>query len=230
MTIRFLTVFICALLAFQSGSAQITDTIPPGKDTVPAAVRTDSVKRAAVTQPKEPVKDSARLAIEAMPRKAAIRSAILPGLGQIYNGRLWWIKVPVIYGGLGTLAGIYAWNQNNYKTFLTEAQYRLEHNQQPQDPRFVNIDYEGIIRIKDSYRRDRDLTIIGMVGFYALNIIEAYVDAKFFRFDVSEDLALKVTPSMQMAPSAYAYNPAATPTLKFSLSLGKPVRRFGLSH
>ncbi|HEY0896895.1 MAG TPA: DUF5683 domain-containing protein [Sphingobacteriaceae bacterium] len=229
MIIRFLTVFICALLIFQSGSAQITDSIPAAKDTVPV-VKRDTVKRGVVTQPKEPVKDSARLAIEAMPRKAAIRSAILPGLGQIYNGGLWWIKVPVIYGGLGTLAGIYSWNQNNYKTFLTEAQYRLEHNQQPQDPRFVNIDYEGIIRIKDAYRRDRDLTIIGMVGFYALNIIEAYVDAKFFRFDVSEDLALKVTPSLQATPSAYAYTPTATPTLKFSLSLGKPVKRFGLTH
>ncbi len=229
MIIRFLTVFFSALLIFQSGSAQITDTIPTAKDTVPV-IRRDTVRRAAVAQPKAPVKDSARLAIEAMPRKAAIRSAILPGLGQIYNGGLWWIKVPVIYGGLGTLAGIYSWNQNNYKTFLTEAQYRLEHNQQPQDPRFVNIDYEGIIRIKDAYRRDRDLTIIGMVGFYALNIIEAYVDAKFFRFDVSEDLALKVTPSLQTAQSAYAYTPTATPTLKFSLSLGKPVKRFGLSH
>lgn len=227
MTIRFLTVIVGVLLTFETGFAQITDTIARAKDTIPVS-RADTVTRAIVTKPAGPVKDSARLAIEAMPRKAAIRSAILPGLGQIYNGGLWWIKVPVIYGGLGTLAGIYAWNQNNYKTFLAEAQYRQANNRQPQDPRYVFIDYEGIIRIKDSYRRDRDLTLIGMVGFYALNIIEAYVDAKFFRFDVSEDLALKVTPSVQMAPSAYAYRPSATPTLKFSLSLGKPVTRFGL--
>jgi hypothetical protein len=229
MAFRFLTVLVCYLFAFNSGTAQITDTIPAAKDTVPVLKR-DTVKRPTITRQETPVKDSARLAIEAMPRKAAIRSAILPGLGQIYNGGLWWIKVPVIYGGLGTLAGIYAWNQNNYKIFLNEAQYRLENNRQPLDPRFVDIDYEGIVRIKDSYRRDRDLTIIGMVGFYALNIIEAYVDAKFFRFDVSEDLALKITPSLQTAPSAYAYSPLATPTLKFSLSLGKPVRRTGLSH
>lgn len=228
MVFRLYTIILFFFVALQPVAAQITDTIPAVRDTVPV-VKADTAKVKAAQQ-KGPVKDSVRLAIEAMPRKAAIRSAILPGLGQIYNGGLWWIKVPVIYGGLGTLVGIYAWNQNNYKTFLTEAQYRLEHNRQPGDPRYAFIDYEGIIRIKDAYRRDRDLTIIGIAGFYALNIIEAYVDAKFFRFDVSEDLSLKVTPSMQMYPSGYAYNPSATPTLKFSLSLGKPVKKFGLSH
>jgi len=227
MVFRVLTVFVFVLFTFQSVTAQVTDTVP--KDTVPV-VRTDTVKRAVITQPKGPVKDSARLAIEAMPRKAAIRSAILPGLGQIYNGGLWWIKVPVIYGGFGALGAVYAWNQNNYKTFLREAQYRQANNFQPQDPRYARFTYEGIVKIKDIYRRDRDLTIIGMAGLYALNIIEAYVDAKFFRFDVSEDLSLNVAPSMQMQPSAYAMNATAVPTLKFSLSLGKPVKRFGLSH
>lgn len=216
MTFRRLTVFVLLQLLSVVAFGQIQDTI----------IKADTVK---IKPAETPVKDSLRLAIEAMPRKAALRSAIIPGWGQYYNKGLWWIKVPVIYGGLGTLAGIYMWNQDNYKRFLHEAQFRQANPTQRQNPDLAGYDNTAIIQIKDIYRRDRDLTIIGFAGWYALNVIEAYVDAKFFRFDISEDLSLKVTPSMQPRPFSYA-SISAIPTLKFSLSLhsGKK-NQFGLS-
>lgn len=161
------------------------------------------------------VKDSARLAVEARPRIAGRRSAILPGLGQIYNKR-WW-KVPLVYGGFVGIGLVYEFNQRQYKIFLKEAQYRQE------DPDKANPDWapysdEGIIGIKDDYRRSRDLSILAGLAFYAVQIIDAYVDAKFFRFDVSNDLSLKIDPLIQTGTIYNTMAPSKT-TLGVSLKL-----------
>lgn len=158
------------------------------------------------------VKDSARLAIEAMPRIAAKRSAIVPGLGQIYNKR-WW-KVPLVYGGFVGIGLVYEFNQRQYKIFLREAQYRQE-DPKKANPLWKPYTNDGIIRIKDDYRRTRDLSLLAGVAFYAVQIIDAYIDAKFFRFDVSNDLSLKVDPFIQ---SGQIYN-ASAPTIGFRVKL-----------
>lgn len=161
------------------------------------------------------VKDSARLAIEKMPRKAAIRSAILPGLGQLYNRR-WW-KVPLVYGGFVAIGLIYEFNQRYYHEFLGEAQYRFE-NRKPKDPRYAPYSDEGIIAAKDYYRRNRDLSILGGIAFHAVQIIDAYVDAKFFRYDIGDELSLRIQPSViRTQPFIHAYTPVAGIKLKLSL-------------
>jgi len=187
-----------------------------------AQIATDTTTRKSVplattgTKKDSVVKDSARLAIERMPRQAAIRSAILPGLGQVYNKR-WW-KVPLIYGGFVTLGVVYNFNQQNYKKFLGEVQYRQANKDAPLDPQYTNVSTEGLIRVKDQYRRDRDLTIIGSVGFYAINIIDAYIDAKFFRFDISEELSIQTRPSLIQSPTMHA-SQSIQPGLTFKISL-----------
>jgi hypothetical protein len=158
------------------------------------------------------VKDSARLALEKMPRIAAIRSGVLPGLGQIYNKR-WW-KVPVIYGGFVMLGLAYDFNQRYYREFLAEVRYRSENQQQPKNPLYAGYSFEGIVRVKDNFRRNRDLSILGFVGLHAINIIDAYVDAKFFRFDVSNDLSLRIDPSIERTQYASQFN-----IIKINLSL-----------
>jgi hypothetical protein len=52
-----------------------------------------------------------------------------------------------------------------------------------------------LTRFKDYYRRQRDRTVIWIVAFYTLNIIDAAVDAHLYEFDVGEDLGLSVSPS-----------------------------------
>lgn len=167
----------------------------------------------------KPTKDAARLALERMPRRATVRSLIIPGLGQITNKR-WW-KVPLIYGGLLLFIDSYNSNNDSYHAFLKEAQYRAEHNGTP-DP--TNTTYNrypdnGIITNKDLYRRNRDLCILGIVSVYAANVIDAYIDAKFFRFDISDKLSLRVSPTLQTSPQIAAYGEMPNPAIKISLSL-----------
>lgn len=206
------------VLVAASAGAQNRDSLlkPDTVRTKPAV--TSPVKNAPV------VKSAARLELEKMPRRAAIRSAIIPGWGQLTNRR-WW-KVPLVYGGFVGIALVYDFNQTNYKIFLKEAQNRQFNEQNPKAaPRPVNPAYQtlstnGIITIKDSYRRDRDLTILGGLAFYAVTIIDAYVDAKFFRFDINDELALQVQPSFQNSqPGRAGGLPVAS--VKLSLSLSK---------
>ncbi|WP_276348331.1 DUF5683 domain-containing protein [Daejeonella sp. JGW-45] len=194
--------FLC-LSAQTEAFAQNTDSIPSKKATG-QQVTSDGV-----------VKDSARLADEARPRIAARRSAIVPGLGQIYNKR-WW-KVPLVYGGFVGIGLVYEFNQRYYKIFLKEAQYRQD-DPTKANPDWVGYSNEGIIGIKDDYRRSRDLSILAGVAFYAVQIIDAYVDAKFFRFDVSNDLSLKVDPFIQPGTIYNAHTPSAT-TVGFRVKL-----------
>lgn len=174
--------------------------------------------KADTTQTAKPagvVKDSARLVIEKMPSKAARASAILPGLGQIKNKR-WW-KVPLIYGGFASFVLAYRDNDQQYHYFLNEVQYRLANNQNPGNPELAGYTFEGLVRIKDNFRRNRELSIIGGVVVYAVNIIDAYVDAKFFRFDISDQLTMQLRPGLQAPNSFNAFKPAPALTLKLSL-------------
>lgn len=207
MIIRSIFLYTITCFFTFSAGAQVIDTAIVTKDTTAAGVK-----------PAGPVKDSIRLAIEAMPKKAVIRSAVLPGLGQYYNKGLWWLKVPVIYGGFVGFGLAINFNQSQYKIFLKEAQYR-QLNKKPQNPLYRNYPDAGIITIKDGYRRNRDLSILGAFGVYAINVIEAYVDAKFFRFNIDDDLGFNITPSVQeqSQPGYAAFK--VLPAIKVSLSL-----------
>ena len=209
---------VIALISGTCAMAQERDSIVPKQDTVKPLVKPAPAKTAPV------VKTAARIELEKMPGRAALRSAIIPGWGQLTNRR-WW-KVPLVYGGWVGIALVYDFNQTNYKIFLTEAQDREFNSQNPKEPQrpvraeFQRYPLSGIITIKDGYRRNRDLTILGGVAFYAVTIIDAYVDAKFFRFDISDELALKVTPALQAQPPTNAFA-ATVPAVKVSLSFSK---------
>lgn len=186
------------------------------KKSTKGSAKTDSLSKEPRSVETGPLKDSVRLRLEKMPKKAAWGSAMLPGLGQVYNKR-WW-KVPLIYGGFAAFVVAYQDNNKQYHTFLSEVQYRLANNMIPGNPDYAAYSFEGLVKIKDNFRRNKELSIIGGVVVYAVNIIDAYVDAKFFRFDISENLTLKLKPSLQTNPAGmHAY--ALQPGLKLSLGL-----------
>lgn len=153
------------------------------------------------------------------PRKATIYSAILPGLGQVYNKKYW--KVPLIYIGFGTIGYFINWNNENYQLFRIGYQHLTDGNPETQDylkieavrrnnydldnPNQFNNLRTALSRQQDYYRRNRDLLIISLVGFYGLNIIDASVDAHLFDFDIGDDLTLKWEPSMMNFDNNFVY-------------------------
>lgn len=203
------TLLFIIIMCFSAQSkvfSQNTDSIPSRKEK-------NKVKTEATAN--EPLKDSARIAVEARPRIAVRKSAILPGLGQVYNKR-WW-KVPLVYGGFVGVGLVFEFNQRQYKVFLKEAQFRELNPGKTQNPLYAPYSREGIISIKDSYRRNRDLSILAGIGFYAIQLIDAYVDAKFFRFDVSDSLSFKIEPLIQNGTISNAS--ASVPEVGFRLKV-----------
>lgn len=145
--------------------------------------------------------------------KSVWLAAVVPGLGQIYNRQYW--KVPIIYAGaLGLAYGI-TWNDKLYVDYrkgyvdLMDSDPNTNYFQYLL-PEGVVLDssnssyYTKVIKTKlDNYRRNRDLCIIATAVFYLLTIVDAYVDAQMFDYDISPDLSLEVLPTVIPASSSY---------------------------
>ena len=140
------------------------------------------------------------------PKRALWLAVVLPGAGQIYNRKYW--KLPIVYGGF--VGCIYAmqWNNQMYHDY-SQAYIDLVDN----DPstqsynQFLHLGteinsrnaerYKSLFKKrKDYYRRYRDLSFFILVGVYGLSIIDAYVDASLSEFDISDDLSLRVEPTV----------------------------------
>ena len=158
--------------------------------------------------------------------KKAVLMALVPGLGQIYNRKFW--KLPIVYGGLMGCMYAVTWNNRNYQDYSTANKDIMIDAEEPNRPveefhtswqDFLGIGYDPkewvtntnfqtqLKNRKDYYRRYRDLSIIITVGVYALSIIDAYVDAQLFDFDISPDLSMHWEPSVtpQTAYSSRSY-------------------------
>lgn len=123
-------------------------------------------------------------------RIATVMSAVLPGAGQAYNKKYW--KIPIIYAGLGGFGYMLFANQERYEFYGSKL--RAENDNDPNTINDTGYDSDNLLRIKNKYRKDRDLGIIGCAIIYALNILDANVDAHLRTFDVSDNLSLQVKP------------------------------------
>jgi hypothetical protein len=127
------------------------------------------------------------------PGMVALQSALVPGLGQISNGKLHIIKVPVIYAGFAVCGYFINYNNKEYQNFRKAYTARINGDTTSYQD-YKNFSTERLLFYRESFRQDRDLTIIITVGIYAANILDAYVFAHLKDFDVSENLALHVKP------------------------------------
>ncbi|MDG2173249.1 MAG: hypothetical protein EVA44_01865 [Flavobacteriales bacterium] len=125
------------------------------------------------------------------PAKAAFYSAVLPGLGQVYNKKYW--KVPIVYGALA--GGVYYFNKNNNLYHKYRDAYKRRLAGFTDDEFYGNgsvpaISNDGLIRAQKSLKRNKELSILVTIGIYALNIIDANVDAHLLQYNLDDNLSL----------------------------------------
>lgn len=147
------------------------------------------------------------------PGKAAIFSAVLPGLGQAYNHKYW--KIPIIYVCLGTITYFIITNGQQFNTFQAAAVYAQ--NNGGVDPNYANYSEANLVSARDYYHRFRDLSIIGGVLIYVLNIVDAEVDAQLFSFNVNDDLSMRISPSINSYATTYGIGIAPSLSLRLSI-------------
>lgn len=141
------------------------------------------------------------------PVKVVWMAAIIPGYGQIMNKKYW--KLPLVYGGFLGCAYALTMNSTRYQTYKTA--YRDIIDTDPSTNSFITIiprgytiesyggigGYTNILKTgQENYRRYRDLSIIASIGYYALTIVDAYVDAQLYDFDISPDLSMRFQPAL----------------------------------
>jgi Family of unknown function (DUF5683) len=216
----FFIFFFAGIFFTIRGSAQQKDTILVKQLSDSALEKEDNIYKGK----KSPTStDSLQEAQRKRYRRATIYSAILPGAGQVYNKKYW--KVPIVYAALGIPAYFFFYN----KSWYNKCQYALTVtiNGSPPDsvaavapalqPFVATDDVNGIITYRDSFRKDQDYSVLFFLLFYALNIVDATVDAHLKDFNVSSDLSFRMKPMFIPGP-----NPTAGITLAFDIHKPRP--------
>lgn len=142
------------------------------------------------------------------PAKATFYSAVVPGLGQIYNKQYW--KVPIVYAALGTGIYFYASNNRLYNDYRDAYKRRLAGYN---DDQFPTLDKYRLIRAQKFYQKNRDLSLLITLGIYILNIVDANVSAHLLQFNVDENLSLR--PNIYQNPVDYKQNLGLTLSYSF---------------
>lgn len=151
------------------------------------------------------------------PKVATFRSAVLPGWGQAYNKKYW--KIPIVYGALGTTAGIFFFNIKTYNNARKAVIYLSDKdtsNDRMVAPDLQAYSLESIRQYRNIIRQNIDYSVLVFLAFWALNVVDATVDAHLKAFDVSSDISLKIKPGYN-----YSTNSGGI-SLVFSFSDKKP--------
>lgn len=146
-------------------------------------------------------------------RKATLLSAVLPGAGQVYNRKVW--KVPVLYAGFAGLGYLIYFNQKKYTEFEDALLIRYDGNPDTEDAYADVYTDDNLRTLSDFYRRNRDLSVMGLTLLYVLNIIDAHVDAHLFNFNMDDDLSLHWQPELPINPRNGTLTPGVQLTLRF---------------
>lgn len=129
------------------------------------------------------------------PRKATIRSAIIPGWGQAYNKKYW--KIPIVYAALGTCAGFFIYNRSEY--IAARDAYRYKMDADPSNDvligrKFIPVDPEAVRQYRIAVRQNVDYSVLAFLICWGLNVVDATVDGHLKSFEVNEKLSLHINP------------------------------------
>ena len=168
----------------------------------------------------------AKIKFKPEPLRATMLAVAFPGLGQIYNRKYW--KIPLVYLGFGGLIYSVGFNAKNYNMYMKayqdftdvipETQSYVKLIPASVDPATYdpvlhpttyipsNAQYyrDEMLRLVDYYKRYRDLSYIGIAGWYLFSILDANVDASLFNFDVDKNLNITILPVQLQTPGGFA--------------------------
>ncbi|HET6254784.1 MAG TPA: DUF5683 domain-containing protein [Puia sp.] len=167
------------------------------------------------------------------PRKATIRSAIIPGWGQIYNHKYW--KLPIVYAAVGIPVGTYLYNRTWYRNFqqaisIVDYYAQLGNTSVPDSvvnklPGKIQVlvvngfNQENALRTyRNEYRKDEDYSVLFFLLFWGLNVVDATVDAHLMNFDVSDQLSMH----LQQPSPGFMIPGSGTVGLSLVFELHKP--------
>jgi hypothetical protein len=146
------------------------------------------------------------------PKRATVLALVLPGAGQIYNKKYW--KAGIVYAGIGGLAYMWRYNTDSLARYqkILVSKINGDTNTIDLSP---NRSTASIRSDRDFHRRYRDVSLIGFVVLYALQAIDANVDAHLKEFKVNKDLSMKIQPDICTVKSGMGLYNGFTVTLKF---------------
>jgi hypothetical protein len=155
--------------------------------------------------------------------KATMMAVAFPGLGQIYNRKYW--KIPFVYAGFGALIYSVGFNSKTYNSYMKAYQDFTDAIPETQSylklikadpstydpvlfpktasPASTSYYKDGMLRMVDFYKRYRDLSYIGIAGWYLISILDANVDASLFNYDISPNLDIAIFPVMMPLPGGF---------------------------
>jgi hypothetical protein len=157
--------------------------------------------------------------------RATMLAVSFPGLGQIYNRKYW--KIPVVYIGFGALIYSAGFNGKNYNLYMKAYQDFTDNilanvsylkvispnvDRTTYDPKVNPTGYNlslyvqfknAMLQMVDYYKRYRDLSYIGIAGWYLFSILDANVDASLFNYDISPNLNLTLAPVKMALPGGF---------------------------
>ncbi|MBU0489694.1 MAG: hypothetical protein KKA07_16415 [Bacteroidetes bacterium] len=166
------------------------------------------------------IQDTSKIKLHS-PKKAALMSALLPGLGQIYNRKYW--KLPIIYGGLGTCGYIIVSNRGMFVRFRDA--YRLRMDEDPLtidefaspdlNPEGAELTDDNLRYSRDKVRRQLEFFTVISAAIYLMNVVDASVDAHLFDFDMGDDLSLHIQPVLLHLQRNRSGTPGVSVCLRF---------------
>lgn len=213
-----LTLFISCFFAAAASAQQPdtvkvkskTDSLIRQKDKITSKPFVPKVKKEKVYHP-----DSTHL-----PHIAVMRSLEVPGWGQIYNHQ-WW-KVPFIYGGLASFGYFIVSNKQAYNKYEKEALARRNGEKGSDEFTGVSGRYTLFQDAANNASRNYQLSILGAAALWGINVIDAYIQAKFqHSYSMDNNLGWRVSPALIPQPS-YASTGnfgTFTPVLKVTFTL-----------
>lgn len=180
--------FLLILLFTSTNSLFAQNELKPSAKKPQAVVSKDSSQKSLIKDTTHKVRSIAG--------KASLRSAILPGLGQIYNKKYW--KVPIVYGILAIPVSTFSYNSTWYKK--TRFAYSARSDADTTNDKLIAPELQPLATAslklyRNEFRKGMDFSILGLLVLWGLNVADAAVDGHLKTFDISDDLSMRLKPN-----------------------------------